>query len=83
MMAGSVCLLSSRLLPGVGACFILMGTSEGLSTWTTRDIWSRTIRNQALKACGMLIGFSPARCISIRIIVTLGYEYHFFVAVIT
>jgi hypothetical protein len=30
MTARSVCFLSSRLLPGVGACFDLMGTSERL-----------------------------------------------------
>jgi hypothetical protein len=31
----------------------------------------------------VLIGFSPAGCTSIRIVVTLGYEYRLFVAVIT
>jgi hypothetical protein len=31
MMAGSVCLWLSRLLPAVGACFDFMGTSERLS----------------------------------------------------
>jgi hypothetical protein len=33
--------------------------------------------------CVMLIGFSPTGCTSIRITMTLGYEYHLFVAVIT
>jgi hypothetical protein len=37
--------------------------------------------NRAWKACGVLIGFSLARCISIRIAVTLGYEYRLFVTV--
>jgi hypothetical protein len=31
----------------------------------------------------MLIGFSPTGCTSIRITVTLGYEYRLFAAVIT
>jgi hypothetical protein len=39
--------------------------------------------NRAWKACGMLIEVSPAGCTSIRITVTLGYEYRLFVAVIT
>jgi hypothetical protein len=30
-MVGSVCLWLSRLLPGVGACFDFVGTSERLS----------------------------------------------------
>jgi hypothetical protein len=30
----------------------------------------------------MLVGFSPAWCTSIRITMTLGYEYRLFVAVI-
>jgi hypothetical protein len=57
MTAGPVCLRSPRLLPSVGACFVLVGTSERLPTWTTG-------------------------CTSIRIAVTLGYEYRLFVAVI-
>jgi hypothetical protein len=39
--------------------------------------------NQAWKACGVLIGVSPAGCTSIRIAVTLGYEYLLFVVAIT
>jgi hypothetical protein len=31
----------------------------------------------------VLVEFSPAGCTSIRIAVTLGYEYHLFVIVIT
>jgi hypothetical protein len=38
--------------------------------------------NRAWKAYVVLIGFSPIGCTLIRITVTLGYEYHFFVAVI-
>jgi hypothetical protein len=41
--AGPVCLWSPRLLLGVGACFLLVGTSERFPTWTTEDVWSRTI----------------------------------------
>jgi hypothetical protein len=43
MMAGPVCLRLSRLLPGVWACFILVGTSKRLPTRSMRDVWSRTI----------------------------------------
>jgi hypothetical protein len=37
--------------------------------------------DQAWKVCGVLIRFSPVGCTSIRIVVTLEYEYHLFVAV--
>jgi hypothetical protein len=36
----------------------------------------------AWNVCGVLVGFSPAGCTSIRVIVTLGYEYRLFAAVI-
>jgi hypothetical protein len=39
--------------------------------------------NRAWKACSVLIGFFPVGCISIRIVVTLGYKYRLFVAVST
>jgi hypothetical protein len=38
--------------------------------------------DRAWKACGVLIGFSPVGCTLIRIVMTLEYEYHLFVAVI-
>jgi hypothetical protein len=34
MTPGPVCPWLSRLLSGVGACFILMGTGERLPAWT-------------------------------------------------
>jgi hypothetical protein len=48
-MAEPVCLWSPRLLPGVGACFVLMGTSERLPTQTMGDVWSRTIRESSVE----------------------------------
>jgi hypothetical protein len=48
--AGLVYLLSPRLLPGVGACFILMGTSERFPTWITGDVWSGTIRKSRMES---------------------------------
>jgi hypothetical protein len=47
-MAGPVCLWSSRLLLGVGAYFILIGTSERLPTRTMADVWSGTIRESGV-----------------------------------
>jgi hypothetical protein len=50
MTAGPVCLQSPRFLPGVGAYFILVGTSERLVTWTTGDVWSRTIHELSVES---------------------------------
>jgi hypothetical protein len=50
MMAGPVCLWSPRLLLSVGVYFILVGTSERLPTWTTGDVWSRTIRESSVES---------------------------------
>jgi hypothetical protein len=44
VMTGSVCLWSLRLLPGVGAYFVHVGTSERLPTRIMGDVWSGTIR---------------------------------------
>jgi hypothetical protein len=49
-MAGSVCLRSPRLLSGVGACFVLVGTSERLPTWITGDVWSGTICESSMES---------------------------------
>jgi hypothetical protein len=43
MMTRPVCLRSPRLLPGVEAYFVLVGTSERLPMRTTGDVWSETI----------------------------------------
>jgi hypothetical protein len=50
MMVGLVCLRSPRLLLGVGACFILVGTSESLPTRTMGDVWSRTIHESSVES---------------------------------
>jgi hypothetical protein len=47
---GPVCLWSSRLLPGVGAYFVLMGTSEMLPTWIMWDVWSGTLRGSSMES---------------------------------
>jgi hypothetical protein len=36
-----------------------------------------------VEVCGVLVGFSPAWCTSIRIAVALEYEYRLIVTVIT
>jgi hypothetical protein len=60
MMAKPVYLWSPRLLPDVGACFVLVGTSKRLPTWTTGEVWFGTIRESSMESGGVLIGFSPA-----------------------
>jgi hypothetical protein len=49
-MAGPVCLRSPRLLSGVGAYFVLVGTSERLPTCTMGDVWSGTIRESSVES---------------------------------
>jgi hypothetical protein len=48
-MAGPVHLWSPRLLPGVGACFILVRTSERFPMQTMGDVLSGTIRKSSVK----------------------------------
>jgi hypothetical protein len=50
MMVESVCLRSPRLLSVVGACFILVGTSERLTTLTTGDVWSGIIHELSIES---------------------------------
>jgi hypothetical protein len=50
MTVRPVCLRLPRLLPGLGACFILVETSKRLPTWTTGDVWSRTIRELSVES---------------------------------
>jgi hypothetical protein len=45
-----VCLRSPRLLPGVGVCFVLVGTSERLPTWNTWDIGSGTLCKSSVES---------------------------------
>jgi hypothetical protein len=82
MTVRSVYLRSPRLLPDVGACFVLVGTKEGCIRGPREMYGPGPYVNRAWKAGVVLIGFSPAECISIRIATTLGYEYHLLVAVI-
>jgi hypothetical protein len=73
MTARSVCLWSPRLLLGVGACFVLVGTSKRLPTETMGDVWSGIIRKSNVESIWHVD----------RITVTLQYEYRLFVAVIS
>jgi hypothetical protein len=50
MTAGPVHLQSLRLLSGVGVCFVLVGTSEKLPTWTTGEVWSGTLRELSMES---------------------------------
>jgi hypothetical protein len=50
MTDGPVYLRLPRLPSGVGACFILVGTSERLPTLTTGDVQSRTIRKLSVES---------------------------------
>jgi hypothetical protein len=52
-----------------------------LTTWDTYGRWPYV--DWSWNACSVLVGFPPARCTSIRIAVTLGYEYRLFMTVIT
>jgi hypothetical protein len=61
MTAGPVCPRSPRLLPGVGACFVLMGTSERLPTWTMGDVWSRTIHESSVESVWCVDQVFPCR----------------------
>jgi hypothetical protein len=49
-MARSVYLRSPRLLLGVGAFFVLVGTSERLPTQTTRGVWSGSICKSSMES---------------------------------
>jgi hypothetical protein len=50
MTVGLVHLRSPRLLPGVGTYFILVGTSERLSTRTTGEVSSGTLRESNVES---------------------------------
>jgi hypothetical protein len=58
---GSVCFWSLRLLLGIEACFVLMGTCERLPTWTTGDVWSRIIRESSVKSVWRVDLIFPCR----------------------
>jgi hypothetical protein len=50
MTVGPVCLRSPSLLLGVGACFILMGTSKKLPMQTMGDVWFGTIHESSVES---------------------------------
>jgi hypothetical protein len=50
MTVEPVYLRSPRFLPGLGACFILVGISERLPTRTKGDVWFRTIRKSSVES---------------------------------
>jgi hypothetical protein len=59
--ARPVYLWSSRLLLGVGACFILVETCERLLTQTTGDVWSETIRESNVESVWRVDQVLPCR----------------------
>jgi hypothetical protein len=61
MTTGLVCLWLPRLLSGVGACFILVGTSERLPIQTIGDIWSKTIRESSVESVWSVDQVFPCR----------------------
>jgi hypothetical protein len=60
-MVGPVCLRLSRLLPGVGAYFALVGTSEMLPTQTMGGVWFGTIRESSVKSVWRVDRVFPSR----------------------
>jgi hypothetical protein len=60
-MVEPVRLRSLRFLTGVGACFIVVGTSKMLSTRTTRDVWSGTIRESSVERMWRVDWVFPCR----------------------
>jgi hypothetical protein len=71
-------------LRGVALSIVVDDFMKDCYTQTMRDTYGLgPYTDHAWKACGMLVRFSPTRCISVWIAVTLGYEYRLFVAVIT
>jgi hypothetical protein len=61
MTAGPVYLRSARLLLSVGACFVLVGTSERLPTRITGDVWSGTIHESSVKSMWRVDRIFPYR----------------------
>jgi hypothetical protein len=61
MTAGPVRLRSPRFLPGVGACFTLVGTSERLPTWTMGDVCSGTIHESGVESVWHVDQIFPCR----------------------
>jgi hypothetical protein len=60
-MTEPVCLWSPRVLSGVWACFVLVGTSERLTTWTMLDVLSGTIRGSSVKSVWCVDRIFPCR----------------------
>jgi hypothetical protein len=74
--AGVLWIVSEALFLGssdsVQHCRCLLEGCYALTVWDTYGLGP--YMDWAWKACGILVGFSPAGCISIRIATTLGYE---------
>jgi hypothetical protein len=62
---------------------MLMARESLLYVDHVRFVWSRTIHGLSVGYVWCVGRIFPAGCISIRIVVTLRYEYHLFVVVIT
>jgi hypothetical protein len=56
-----VCLRSPRLLPCVGAYFVLVGTSKRLPTWTTWDVGSGTLHVSSVESVWHVDWVFPCR----------------------
>jgi hypothetical protein len=77
--------LVAKASPGVGVCFVHVGTSESFPMQTTGGVWFGTICKSSVESMWRVDRVFPYRVYidSIRITATLGYEYRLFVAVIT
>jgi hypothetical protein len=61
MTTGPVCLRSPRLLSGLGAYFVLVGTSERLPMQTTRDVGSGALCKSSVKSVWRVDQIFPYR----------------------
>jgi hypothetical protein len=72
-----------RFLLGVETRLTLWGLAKGCLCGPHEMYGRGPYPDRVWKPCGVLIGFSPAGCTSIRITATLGYDYRFFATVST
>jgi hypothetical protein len=73
--ARPICLWLPRLLPGVGVCFDFVGASERFTYENSpQEAYTGRAWTGVGSVRGVLVGFSPAGCTSIRIATTLRYE---------
>jgi hypothetical protein len=76
--SGALFLESSSIRPT-----LLMTHERLLYAVHVRYVWPRAIRGLSVECVWRVDQVSPTGCTLIRITVTLGYEYHLFVAVST